>query len=169
MKVRASVVAALLLLGAATPHLAGAEDFDPTGTWEGDVTCRTQINGTPGKQVFPDQIIKISPGGGGFFTEITGPGLPPVLRYRGSFTPDANKPAERGGATFVECRTNTGIPGSYNEVLSVNFKGKAEEAKFEGTSAYNQVPAGLQAGVCQWSFKRTSTEDPEVPNCPPTL
>src|SRR5262249_53448200 len=71
-----------------------------------------------------NRVIKISPRGGGFVMEIIGPSLPLVLRYRGSFTSDAKKPSERGAGTFVECRTSTNIPGSYNEVLSINFKGK---------------------------------------------
>src|SRR5215510_12387054 len=175
MKMRTSIVAALLLLGAATPQPTGAQfpstgDFDPTGTWEGDVSCRTQVDGTPQKADLHDQIIKISPGGGGFFLILTGrESLVFDFRYRGSFTPDAKKPSEKGAGTFVECRTSTEIPGRYNEVLSVNFKGKAEEARLEGTSAYNEPPLRLQGGVCRLSFKRISTEDPGVSDpCPPT-
>jgi hypothetical protein len=168
MTLRTSVVAVLFVLGSATAQFAVAKDFDPTGTWKGTLGCRTQINGTLDIEVFAEQTVKLSPGGGGFFLELTGPAVSSAFTYRGSFTPDANQPDKKGAATFVECRTSTAIPGEYNEILSVHFTSQADTAQFKGTSAYNHVVDGFQAGVCEYIFTRTSTKNPALSDpCPP--
>jgi len=168
MNLRTSVVAALLVLGSTMPQLVSAHDFDPTGTYTGTIGCRTQINGTLDTEIFVEQTIKISPGGGGFFLELSDPDDPSLtFNYRGSFTPDAKQPGRKGAATFVECRTSTAIPGDFNEVLSAHFT-QADRAQFVGTSAYNHVADGAQAGVCEYIFTRTSKDNPALSDpCPP--
>ena len=59
------------------------------------------------------------------------------------------------------------IPSDYNEVLSANFT-QADRAQFVGTSAYNHVADGFQAGVCEYIFTRTSKDNPALSDpCPP--
>ena len=171
-------VGVLLGVGAIQVHA-----FNMTGTWKGTWTCRVQHDGTATTIANQASTMKITHVGSAVYVDLDNG----EFHYSGWARTD-NENADRGATTAVECRTN---PASavYNEVISAEVKAPsgASSGEFNGTSAYNstdnlpgcsfldpQCNSALNStdnvstdigGICRYTFKRVSSDNPGVGAC----
>jgi hypothetical protein len=162
MKVARTIAFVCLFLGAGALQ---AHAFDMTGTWEGQWSCRVQINGTPTTIANDNSVMKVTQIGSVVHVDIDNG----AYLYNGWAAAD-NDNAKRGASTFVDCETSPRSRLS-NEVISARVKAPSgsSNGEFNGTSAYNstdEVETDL-GGICQYTYTRTSSTDPGIEQCPP--
>lgn len=150
---------ALLPLCTSLPAVA----LDLTGTWTGRFVC-SEFDGAKGK--FPeDATLLISQNGNDLNILWVDVG-----NYSGVAIPDQRKPDAKGEAKMVECDTDADMFDGYDELArlraKVNRNRGSGSLKGESFYAPNAPVAGLVAGSCKWSFKRTDTADPAAGACP---
>lgn len=148
-------VVALMIV--ALPTTAGAVDI--TGTWEGKETCKC-FNNVDGKftRKSKDEVIEITQNGTDLnifiFDEL----------FNGNVINDPNRD-KRGVAAFIACSTDPNNNASFGEIGRATLRTKANGAgKFKVESLWNT--SQTQICTCKWKFKRTSTEDPSIADCP---
>ena len=146
-----------------------ARAFDLTGTWLGKEHCDILDAGV--KDGFSaDQVtIEISQSGNLLGLQVSSP-VTVTESYSGIANPsegDSNK----GEIVVIHCGTND-VPGDgdgssdmVDEVGRLRVStAPGGRGTLRGTSIFsdpeNEFPA---AGTCSWNFKRTSTQDPQVP------
>ena len=160
MRVRTSLVAVAYaaLLGAAFPPAVGA--LDMTGTWEGKQNCKDYDGQKIIEHGVPATAL-ISQSG-----DTMTMGVNNFDHYNGhAFTDSKN--ADKGETVFNACGTDdlpvSGVPTGEIVRAKVSTKPSTGKGSFSALSIFENTGA---LGTCKWSFKRTSTTDPNVPACP---
>lgn len=155
---------ALLFAAVLVLPSTAARAFDLTGTWTGKYTCKGSdgvkfkfsVKGTLEITQVGDQIAMQLPFDGGADV------------YNAVAITDVSKP-EKGSIYYVHCGMSD-VPGNgvsgFDEAGFANVNAKANgKGSFKGTTAwyFTEPPPG--GGNCKWTYKRTSTANPNVPGC----
>lgn len=159
MAARTAVVFALSLLFLTTA-VTSARAFDATGTWLGKWSCK-DFDGTKFTEGQRESTLLVSQSGDVLAIDLDGG----AYRYNGRSLNDAAKP-EKGEAIFVSCGIdNQPFVGGLAELIRVAVKTKlgAVKATLKGQSIFEN---GASVGTCKYTFKRVSTQDPNVSDCP---
>jgi len=152
-------------LVAALALAAPAAAFDLTGTWEGKQTCG-DFNGTAAKFTVPSSTIQITQVGTAIVMLVDG------ADYYNGVGIDATAKPETGRTYFVHCGTSD-VPGNgvdgFDETgsASVKTKDNGSGSLKGGSTFYNN---NVDVGVCKWTYKRTSTTNPNLTSpCAPAM
>lgn len=159
MPVRRTAVFVLSLLFF-TAAGAPADAFDATGTWLGRWSCK-DFDGQKFSEGARDVTILVTQTGDFLAMDFDGG----AYRYNGRSLNDAAKP-DKGEVVFVSCGIdNQPFAGGLSEIIRVAIRTKlgAVKATFQGQSVFEQ---GASVGTCKYTFKRVSTQDPNVSDCP---
>jgi hypothetical protein len=155
-----------ILAGAALAAAAPARAIDPmTGSYAGKLSCKGYAGGTPSKSkhdativVVEDKTIRL---------RISADGAPlgdtvAVFRLANETKPD------RAKIQGLDCPSSNTSPQSLTIEGDVVIKPGSEKGAIKG-SLIRRDSLGMPAAidVCTFTVKRTSTELPEVPPCPP--
>jgi hypothetical protein len=154
------ILAALPLAVLASAALAaGAQAIDLTGTWVGKWTCQG-FDGAKFKSSNKQSTLLITQNGNALAASIDGD-----FTYNGGVIPDLRNPDGKGEAALVGC-ANDVIPfaGGESEIVRAKVKTSASGAgSFKGLAVLeSDFPDVL---TCKYSYRRTSTENPNVPAC----
>jgi len=158
MKFTHAVVGLGLLTMCVEPPRAGAVDL--TGTWVGKIVCDSFDPLGKSKGGVKDDIMEITQSGADLNIVADEFGF----LYNGLVIDDPTSPAFKGQAGFIECRT-TPANTDTSEIgrLKVVVKGDGINAKLKAQSILTNPDPLVQ--TCKWSYKRTDTADPAVPDC----
>ena len=164
--------AALACLTTFSTAHAGAQFFDLTGTWQGNIKCKSFFDGS--KTSFPlTPTLKISQSGLKIGILADYPPGDIDDSYVGYANPDAKKPFEKGEFALIYCGTDDvlGNDPTFDEIGRMAAKTKAPKVKatFKGTSLYSDPGVtDAEAGTCKWTWTRIDDADPGIPlDCPP--
>lgn len=152
-----SMLSAVVLLGLSATQAAAV---DMTGTWEGEAVCKGFFNGQKFKETFPGNVL-ITQSGADLNLDFAG------FLYNGGIINDAKKPDNKGEGSFIFCGTTAEPLGDFNETGHLKVQIGANKSTFKATSVYTFPIAGAvnTVATCKWTFTRTSTTDPGVPDC----
>lgn len=163
-------LACALGLGAARSVGAGDVLANLGGEYNGTLKCSYFKNGVKQKVQFAPAVrISQTNLDLGLVVEFTGE----TPLFQALLSPSAAKPGQQGDLALVFCGTNDviGDDPTYDELGRLFFKVKPGEVKgtLKGSSivSFNAGTFGdAYAGICKWSFKRTSLDAQNVPtNC----
>lgn len=144
--------------------LTDQDRSDLTGTWVGKFNCNGSQKGGKIKFGFQPTIrITQSALTVGMAVDY---GAGDVDLYGGLMIPDGKKPRSQAKVSVDYCGTNGVVGESFDElgVVTTTTKPPGVKASLKGTTLYSdEGVADPEAGTCKWSFKRTSTTDPNVP------
>jgi hypothetical protein len=155
-----AAVVCLGLCSASAPALA----TDITGIWVGEQVCQ-YFDGTATNPRFTDDFLLITQQGDNFFLFTPLAGL-----FQAQAIDDLRSPATKAQAIFIHCDTT--VTSDFQELgrakkLETNSNPTSVAGTFEATSNFFETaPDGFRfMGTCQWTYRRVSTEDPDVPDC----
>jgi hypothetical protein len=153
--------AAALALGFAAPS-AALDDM--TGSYTGKMSCKGYVGGAPAKAKSEIAVTVVE--GKGVRMSITTAGVPfgdTVALYK---LEDETKP-DRAKIQGLDCTSNVESPQSLTVQGDVVVKPGTGKGTIKG-SVIRRDATGMPGtiSVCTFSVKRTSTELPEVPECP---
>jgi len=138
-----------------------AHAFDLNGTWVGKWSCKG-FDGAKFTDGNRDSTMLVTQTGNALAIDLDGGSY----RYNGLAIADDAKP-EKGEVVLASCSIDN-QPGAngLGELmrLTVKTKSGAVKATLKGISIFENPPTTV--GTCKYSFKRTSTADPNVPGCP---
>jgi hypothetical protein len=139
-----------------------ARAVDLTGTWEGKAVCTGFFAGHKVKDTF-EAPVTITQTGQDLNMEFFG------TRYTGAIMDDSAAPTKKGQGSFLACSSQAQPLAEYNEIghIKVVVNPTKGISTFTATSVYSTFFGGPINTVetCKYSFKRTSTVDPGVPEC----
>lgn len=139
-----------------------AAAVDLTGTWEGQAKCSGFFAGQKVKDTFASPVT-ITQTGQDLNMEFFG------TRYTGAIMDDSTAPTKKGQGSFLACSSQAQPLAEYNEIghIKVIVNPTKGTATFTATSVYSTFFGGPINTVetCKYSFQRTSTVNPDVPEC----
>jgi hypothetical protein len=142
------------------PAVASAVDL--TGVYQGTQTCQ-YFDGTATNPRFPDHLLWITQHGNDLFfvSEIVG------AVFHAQLIEDARSPATKAQAIFLACPTEDGSEfQELGRAAKLEANARTSAGYFEGSSNFFQTdPDGRFMGTCQWTYRRFSTTNVNVPDC----
>lgn len=152
-----NLLSAVVLLGLST---TSALAVDLTGTWEGEAVYKGFFNGEKFKDTYSGAAL-ITQSGADLNLDFLG------YRYNGGIINDAKKPDQKGEGSFVFCGTTADPLGDYNEAGHLKVQITPKKSTFKATSVFTVASSGeiVDVATCKWTFTRTNTADPGVPDC----
>jgi hypothetical protein len=151
--------------GAGVPVIENADiGLDPgllTGSWTGKWSCKSLEDGVATRLANGSASLVVTQRGQILHAELDG-----ASRFRGVATQGAVKPA-KGLATLTECRTDpTRVVAPFDQVIGLRASVKGSKARLVGSGPFLSDDGNRrQVGTCKYSFTRTDTADPAVPDC----
>jgi len=151
------LLGAAIALSVSATHAAAV---DLTGTWEGKAKCSGFFAGQKVNDTFASPVTITQTGSdlNMFFAGVL---------YNGGVIDDSAKPNEKGQGAFIACSAGANPLADYNESGHLKVQIKGNKASFTATSVFHTAAGGSLVTVetCKYSFKRTSTVNPDVPEC----